>query len=293
MSDGQNTSQNQIPEENSSPASMEDPTELIESGGFSDPERPVSENEAHSEPADVPPGAMEASPEDFEVKSVDIPLSNSINIEPKNEPETGENQAENEIAVEPEIKPVSESEQELNVDQPLTEIPEIPSAEPETKIESETQTAQIPVFKPFGSGGSESAEKIEQVKPEPVLTEVKSESVFVKNEAPIVTTETVSLPNQDSPKIFTPVIPAVVIPTKNKARELWNKALSAIKRRKVKKLERIMSLYGKQKSITNDEVEKLLHVSDATVTRYFSQLESEGKIKQTGKTGKGVSYSKI
>ena len=45
--------------------------------------------------------------------------------------------------------------------------------------------------------------------------------------------------------------------------------------------------------ITNDEVEKLLHVSDATATRYLSALEKENKIKQVGKTGHGVVYSKI
>ena len=54
-----------------------------------------------------------------------------------------------------------------------------------------------------------------------------------------------------------------------------------------------MNLFAKQTTITNNEVEKLLHVSDATATRYLSTLEKEGKIKQSGKTGKGVSYSKI
>ena len=44
--------------------------------------------------------------------------------------------------------------------------------------------------------------------------------------------------------------------------------------------------------VGNDEVEKLLHVSDATATRYLSVLEREGKIKQLGKTGKGVVYTK-
>jgi len=42
-----------------------------------------------------------------------------------------------------------------------------------------------------------------------------------------------------------------------------------------------------------DEVEKLLHVSDATATRYLEQLEKEGKVKQNGRTGAGVLYSKI
>ena len=54
-----------------------------------------------------------------------------------------------------------------------------------------------------------------------------------------------------------------------------------------------MTLFLKKSKITNDEIEKFLHVSDATATRYLSQLEKEGKIKQNGKTGKRVFYSKI
>jgi predicted HTH transcriptional regulator len=54
-----------------------------------------------------------------------------------------------------------------------------------------------------------------------------------------------------------------------------------------------MNLFAKQTNITNDEVEKYLHVSDATATRYLSILEKEGKIKQNGKTGKGVLYTKL
>ena len=63
--------------------------------------------------------------------------------------------------------------------------------------------------------------------------------------------------------------------------------------RKRKKLDRVMSLFLKQSKITNDEVEKFLHVSDATATRYLSILEKEGKIKQIGKTGKAVVYIKV
>ena len=77
------------------------------------------------------------------------------------------------------------------------------------------------------------------------------------------------------------------------ARELLITARNAIQFRKRKKLDRVMSLFLKQSKITNDEVEKFLHVSDATATRYLSELEKEGKIKQNGKTGHMVSYSKI
>src|SRR3989338_9821285 len=60
-----------------------------------------------------------------------------------------------------------------------------------------------------------------------------------------------------------------------------------------KKLEKIIEFLSTKGKITNDEVEKLLHVSDATATRYLSILEKEGKIKQEGRTGKSVSYSRI
>ena len=73
---------------------------------------------------------------------------------------------------------------------------------------------------------------------------------------------------------------------------LLEKAKVAIQSRKRKKLDHIMSLFAKQTNITNDEVEKYLHVSDATATRYLNILETEGKIKQEGKTGKSVFYTK-
>ena len=75
-------------------------------------------------------------------------------------------------------------------------------------------------------------------------------------------------------------------------KDLWRRFLDKVNIRKRKKLDRIMTMFAKQVNITNDEVEKFLHVSDATATRYLSILEKEGKIKQSGKTGKGVSYSK-
>jgi len=71
------------------------------------------------------------------------------------------------------------------------------------------------------------------------------------------------------------------------------KARVMIQDRKRKKRDKIMQLFTTKPKITNDEVEKLLHVSDATATRYLSALEKENKIKQVGKTGHGVVYSKI
>jgi len=43
--------------------------------------------------------------------------------------------------------------------------------------------------------------------------------------------------------------------------------------------------------IANNDVQILLGVSDATATNYLEELEKEGKIKQRGKTGRGVFYT--
>lgn len=88
-----------------------------------------------------------------------------------------------------------------------------------------------------------------------------------------------------------PVAPAPA--TTHVARDLLVKARATIQDRKRKKLEKILEALTVKGKITNDEVEKLLHVSDATATRYLSALEKEGKIQQVGKTGKAVEYTRI
>ena len=103
------------------------------------------------------------------------------------------------------------------------------------------------------------------------------------------TSEPESKPQTSTPTEATPPVASSF----NHMRELQVKEQLAIKNKKRKKLDLAMTLFLKKSKITNDEVEKFLHVSDATATRYLSQLEKEGKIKQNGKTGKGVSYSKI
>jgi len=76
-----------------------------------------------------------------------------------------------------------------------------------------------------------------------------------------------------------------------RSRELLAQANAMIQRRRQKKLDKILAEMATNGKITNDEVEKLLHVSDATATRYLSLLEKQGKIRQVGKTGKGVVYT--
>ena len=60
-----------------------------------------------------------------------------------------------------------------------------------------------------------------------------------------------------------------------------------------KKILEMLTLRGagaEKAKITNNDVEKLLGVSDATATRYLDALEKEGKIRQVGKRGRFVYY---
>jgi predicted HTH transcriptional regulator len=154
-----------------------------------------------------------------------------------------------------EVTPIAEAAQSEAQTEPVSA-----SSETETPV-IETQTAQMGGNEPLGS----EPEPIDEAKPT----------------------------NSETPKQTETQSPSVQVVPRNGMRELLAKAQSAIQFRKRKKLDKVMSLFAKRTSITNDEVEKLLHVSDATATRYLSILEKENKIKQSGKTGKSVSYTKI
>ena len=63
---------------------------------------------------------------------------------------------------------------------------------------------------------------------------------------------------------------------------------------KRRNLEAIMGLLESGNGpLTNDHVEKMLGISDATAERYLQELEKQGRVRQVGKTGKYVYYDKI
>ncbi|MFZ2831789.1 MAG: helix-turn-helix domain-containing protein [Minisyncoccia bacterium] len=151
----------------------------------------------------------------------------------------------------------------------------------------EPQTAQMGGNEPFTRTLTETqttpTEPVIETTPEPIVVEAPAPAQTQIEATPLAQVETPA-----------PAPAQVIAQTLTKSiRELFTKAQLAIQNRKRKKIDRVMNLFAKQTTITNNEVEKLLHVSDATATRYLSTLEKEGKIKQSGKTGKGVSYSKI
>jgi hypothetical protein len=225
---------------------------------------------------------------------------------------TDEITSKEEVAVEAPIEPFSNESQDIlpifesiqvseeptaqiPVNEPLT-IPAETSSEPEAEPISETIPEETKIVEPEIKFEPEPIPELEvkvESKKEEVKTEI-SESIQPESKPVEQTSETKPEPKQETkPESEQPKSIPVIIPSKSLARELLVKARSMIQFRKRKKLDKVMTLFLKKSKIINDEVEKLMHVSDATATRYLSQLEKEGKIKQTGKTGKAVFYTKI
>mgnify|MGYP001592079724 CR=1 FL=1 len=147
-----------------------------------------------------------------------------------------------------------------------------PSPEPvsESVQATEPPTAQISTNEPLKS-------KPEELPPSASLPEEKLPASPERK------------PRNSTPTEATPPVAS----SSNHMRELQVKEQLAIKNKKRKKLDLVMNLFLKKSKITNDEVEKFLHVSDATAERYLNALEKENKIKQTGRTGHSVFYQKV
>ena len=150
-------------------------------------------------------------------------------------------------------------------------------SEPLATPEAEVQTAQIPADEPFDSTHHD---KPTPAEPEPAEV-AHDKPTSASEEAPGARTDSTRSKNSEPSN------------SHQRGRDLLVKARATIQDRKHKKLEKILEFLNTKGKITNDEVEKLLHVSDATATRYLSALEKEGKIKQVGKTGKAVEYTRI
>ncbi len=160
--------------------------------------------------------------------------------------------------------------------EPVQEAPapvETPTPAPTEQTPPESPTAQVPVNEPLP--------------PEPEPFDSAQDK---PNPAPAPAPE----PPQAASAPVSPAPASTSTPqATHPARDLLVKARATIQDRKRKKLEKILEALNTKGKITNDEVEKLLHVSDATATRYLSALEKEGKIQQVGKTGKAVEYTRI
>ncbi|KKW10032.1 MAG: hypothetical protein UY47_C0002G0040, partial [Parcubacteria group bacterium GW2011_GWB1_49_7] len=188
------------------------------------------------------------------------------------------------------------------VPEPITEpavVEETPTAQPVEPLDPEPNPTPVPApdsnqvpesvpelyIAPIEPSPTPESAQLPPTPTEPIPEPVSTPSTSSPQETPTPTPEPVSAPQ---PQVSTPPVIQTSL-----ARELLIKAREVIQFRKRKKLEKIMGMFLKQANITNDDVEKLLHVSDATATRYLEQLERGGKVRQNGRTGKPVSYSRM
>ncbi|OGZ63845.1 MAG: hypothetical protein A3A98_00975 [Candidatus Staskawiczbacteria bacterium RIFCSPLOWO2_01_FULL_40_39] len=54
--------------------------------------------------------------------------------------------------------------------------------------------------------------------------------------------------------------------------------------------KKILDLIAQKGEVSNDDVQKLLSISDAGATKYMQRLESKGKVVQVGSEGHAVRY---
>ncbi|MEI6420400.1 MAG: DeoR family transcriptional regulator [bacterium] len=155
-------------------------------------------------------------------------------------------------------------------------LPE-PSEAPTNEVNMPEVTMTTPENTPLETPISEPA-------PTPEITETPVNSTPNPEPTP--------QPAQPQPTPETQVSPVVSLQP-NFLTNLLTKARESIQFRKRKKLDKIMELVNKKGKVSNNDITNLLRVSDATATRYLNTLEKEGKVKQDGKTGKSVFYSRI
>ena len=166
---------------------------------------------------------------------------------------------------------------------------------PET-AQNEPKTAESPTGESGQLGGIDPIVSVEtsmgEAKPaEPISAQAEAVTGAQASSSHAVTPEPRS--GENTAGVIVSPVAVVVSPQENKksfALSLLAQAREKLQFRKRKKLDRILVEVTKKGKITNDDVEKLLHISDKTAERYLSQLVKEQKIKTNGKKGKALFY---
>ena len=177
------------------------------------------------------------------------------------------------------IKPVEMTEEPTISDVVIEPVAtEAPVVEPVT----ETVITEVPVIieEPVvGPVVKDSNPKQIEAKPLSAPEPTLSESV------PTLVTSPSSLEPNPRPYSLDPklnkMIEAFVRGMKN-SKENLILANKAVKAKMMKRVYKVMDMFKKHKQVKNDDVEKFLHVSDDTATKYLNILTKEGKIKREG-----------
>lgn len=74
--------------------------------------------------------------------------------------------------------------------------------------------------------------------------------------------------------------------------DFTKKALWAKKQERKAREKMIMKMFDEHDKIRNNDVERLLDISDAMATNYLDKIEKDGLIQQIGERGRDVYYIK-
>ena len=148
---------------------------------------------------------------------------------------------------------------------------------------SGTNEASVADVLPIVNGHAEAIVPEMAVPVESEMLEASSVPEVTGPDAPTTESPTPAAPTttpipQPSPTSEPPTVPTSL------AGYYLKLANDTIFNRKRAKLERVVAETKTLGSITNDRVEKLLHVSDSTAQRYLMQLVKEGRLKRSGAT---------
>lgn len=174
----------------------------------------------------------------------------------------------------PESAPVDPEPDSVPSD-PMSESPAQEPVQEETPVTDVTPASTQAYEQPIADTSQITTEEqpISEVKEMPVtpITPESTEPIRPPPSAPTPqasdATQTQSLVQQDERGFI---------------KSLLVKAQAKIQFNKQKKLEKIIQLAQKKQDITNNDVQKLLRVSDATATRYLVKLVQQGYLARVG-----------
>lgn len=174
------------------------------------------------------------------------------------------------------------------LEQPAQPSPE--ATADETEPEKTAQNNEIPVTEP-----EKTTEPISpQIPSEPKISEPEQSTqtttnpnITIEKRGTDVTITEVMKPKESESEIPPPSREATVGQSKSPNPKTFLKSLLPKLKEKLsfrteKRLSKIMELARKNGEIKNDDVEKLLHVSDASATNYLSKLVKRGSLRISG-----------
>lgn len=109
----------------------------------------------------------------------------------------------------------------------------------------------------------------------PVVEEAAPAEPPIEPSIPILSQET---KYRDEPA--PPVVPPVVVPSRRASSGVHMREV--VREKKRVRLEKVVALAIQKRVITNNDVEELLKVSDATATNYLAELVKAGRLKRSG-----------